>query len=52
MEEAIQIRDKVGGSVTVITVGDDDSEEILRREMAMGADQGILISNEASYNFV
>jgi len=47
VEEAIQIRDKVGGSVTVITVGDDDSEEILRREMAMGADQGILISNEA-----
>ncbi|MBN1847022.1 MAG: electron transfer flavoprotein subunit beta/FixA family protein [Deltaproteobacteria bacterium] len=47
VEEAIQIRDKVGGSVTVITVGDEESEEILRREMAMGADNGILLSDEA-----
>ena len=46
VEEAIQIRDRVGGSVTVITVGDDESEEILRREMAMGADRGILLSDD------
>jgi electron transfer flavoprotein beta subunit len=26
VEEAIQIRDNVGGSVTVITVGDDESK--------------------------
>ncbi len=43
VEEAIQIRDNVGGSVTVITVGDDESEEVLRREMAMGADNGLLL---------
>ena len=47
VEEAIQIRDKVGGNVTVVTVGDDEAEEVLRREMAMGADQGILLSDEA-----
>ncbi|MEA3435605.1 MAG: electron transfer flavoprotein subunit beta/FixA family protein [Thermodesulfobacteriota bacterium] len=47
VEEAIQIRDKVGGSVTVITVGDEESEEVLRREMAMGADKGILLSDDA-----
>ena len=47
VEEAIQIRDKVGGSVTVITVGDDESEEVLRREMAMGADNGLLLCDEA-----
>ncbi len=46
-EEAIQIRDNVGGSVTVVTVGDDESEEILRRQMAMGADNGILLSDDA-----
>ena len=46
-EEAIQIRDNVGGSVTVITVGDDESEEVLRRQMAMGADNGILLSDDA-----
>lgn len=48
VEEAIQIRDRVGsGSVTVVTVGNADSEEILRREMAMGADKGILLSDDA-----
>ena len=47
VEEALQIRDKVGGSVTVIGVGDEESEEVLRREMAMGADSGILLSDDA-----
>jgi electron transfer flavoprotein beta subunit len=47
VEEAIQIRDNVGGSVTVVTVGDEESEEVLRREMAMGADNGILLSDDA-----
>ena len=46
VEEAIQIVDKVGGNVTVITVGDDESEEVLRREMAMGANSGILLSDD------
>ena len=36
VEEAIQIRDKAGGSVTVVTVGDEEAEEVLRREMALG----------------
>ena len=47
VEEALQIREDAGGSVTVITVGDDDSEEVLRREMAMGADNGMLLSDDA-----
>jgi electron transfer flavoprotein beta subunit len=47
VEEAIQIVDRVGGSVTVVTVGDEDDEEILRREMAMGAKKAALISDDA-----
>ena len=47
VEEAIQIVDKVGGNVTVVTVGDDESEEVLRREMAMGANNGVLLSDDA-----
>ncbi|MBL0716309.1 MAG: electron transfer flavoprotein subunit beta/FixA family protein [Desulfosarcina sp.] len=47
VEEAIQIRDKVGGSVTVACVGNEESEEVVRREMAMGADKGILLSDDA-----
>lgn len=46
VEEAIQIRDKVGGSVTVVSVGDEEAEEVVRREMAMGADKGILLSDD------
>jgi electron transfer flavoprotein beta subunit len=45
VEEAIQIRDKIGGSVTVLSVGGEEAEEVLRREMAMGADRGILIND-------
>ncbi len=47
VEEALQIVDRVGGNVTVVTVGGEDDEEILRREMAMGANHGVLISDEA-----
>ncbi len=47
VEEAIQIVDKVGGSVTVVSLGDEDSEEVVRREMAMGANNGILVSDDA-----
>ena len=47
VEEAIQIVDKVGGSVTVVSVGDEDAEEVVRREMAMGANNGILLSDDA-----
>ena len=47
VEEAIQIRDNVGGSVTVVSVGDEESEEVVRREMDMGADNGLLLSDEA-----
>ena len=47
VEEAIQIVDKVGGSVTVVSVGDEETEEVVRREMAMGANNGILLSDDA-----
>ena len=47
VEEAIQIVDNVGGSVTVVTVGDEESDEVLRREMAMGAEKGLLATDDA-----
>ena len=47
VEEALQMVAKVGGNVTVVTVGGDDDEEILRREMAMGANHGVLITDDA-----
>lgn len=47
VEEALQIVSRVGGTVTVVTVGTEDDDETLRREMAMGANHGVLISDEA-----
>jgi electron transfer flavoprotein beta subunit len=47
VEEALQIAGRAGGEVTVVTVGGDEDEEILRREMAMGANHGVLLSDEA-----
>jgi len=47
VEEALRIVERTGGNVTVVTVGGDEDEEILRREMAMGAQHGVLLSDEA-----
>jgi electron transfer flavoprotein beta subunit len=47
VEEALQIRDRVGGNITVVTVGAEDDEEILRRQLAMGANQAVLLYDEA-----
>jgi len=47
VEEAIQIVDNVGGAVTIVSLGDEESEEVVRREMAMGANNGILVSDDA-----
>jgi electron transfer flavoprotein beta subunit len=47
VEEALQITRKAGGKVTVVTIGGEDDEEILRREMAMGANLAALISDDA-----
>jgi electron transfer flavoprotein beta subunit len=47
VEEALQIVGRTGGSVTVVTVGGEEDEEVLRREMAMGATRGVLISDDS-----
>ncbi|MBW2063442.1 MAG: electron transfer flavoprotein subunit beta/FixA family protein [Deltaproteobacteria bacterium] len=43
VEEAIRIKERTGGSVTAITVGPEDDEEVLRRCLAMGADRALRI---------
>lgn len=47
VEEALQIVDRAGGSVTVAAVGDEESDEVLRRAMAMGAENAMLLSCDA-----
>ncbi|MBC8525953.1 MAG: electron transfer flavoprotein subunit beta/FixA family protein [Candidatus Cloacimonetes bacterium] len=46
LEEAVLQKEKFGGSITVITVGDEDSEETLRIALAKGADEAIRIKAE------
>lgn len=43
VEEALKIKEAIGATVTVITVGDDQSIAQLRRAIAMGADGGVHI---------
>ena len=46
IEEAIQVRDAEGGKVTVVTIGGEDAEKLLRTALAMGADEAVLINTE------
>ncbi|MCF8083648.1 MAG: electron transfer flavoprotein subunit beta/FixA family protein [Deltaproteobacteria bacterium] len=43
VEEAVILKEQLGGSVTAITVGSEADEEVLRRALAMGADQALRI---------
>lgn len=47
IEAALQLRDQVGGSVSVLTMGPPASAETLRDGLAMGADDAYLLSSRA-----
>ncbi len=47
IEEAIRIKEKVGGVVKVITMGPPQADAALRTAISMGADEGILVSDRA-----
>jgi electron transfer flavoprotein beta subunit len=47
VEEALRLVERAGGEVSVVTVGSEDDEEVLRREMAMGARHAALLCDEA-----
>ncbi|MFI5405676.1 MAG: electron transfer flavoprotein subunit beta/FixA family protein, partial [Nitrososphaerales archaeon] len=47
VEEALKAKEKFGaGEVVVITLGNENSKETLRKALAMGADSGILLKDE------
>ena len=47
IEAALQVREKLGGKVTVITMGPPQADAALREAVSMGADEAILISDRA-----
>jgi electron transfer flavoprotein beta subunit len=48
VEEALRIKEKFGGEVTVIGLGPKRVTESIRTALAMGADKGVLISDPAA----
>ena len=47
VEEALQIKEKFGGEITVVGLGPKRVTESIRTALAMGADKGVLISDPA-----
>jgi len=47
IEEALQLRDREGGEVTVLTVGPDSATDAIRKALSMGADKAVHVSDEA-----
>jgi len=47
VEEAVRLREKYGGRVIAITMGPIDSQEVLREALAMGADEAVLLCDDA-----
>jgi len=47
VEEALRIKEKFGGEVIVVSLGPKRVTEAIRTALAMGADKGILITDDA-----
>ena len=47
LEEAIRLKEKVGGKVTIVSMGPPQAKEALKKAMTFGADRGILLSDRA-----
>lgn len=47
IEEALLIKERLGGTVTAITMGPEGSDAVLRRCLAKGADTAIWLNDEA-----
>jgi electron transfer flavoprotein beta subunit len=45
IEEALRLRDKYGGEVTVLTMGPPSAEDSLRRALTFGADRAVLLTD-------
>jgi len=46
VEEALRLREAKGGKVTVVALGPDEAATTLRKALAMGADEAVLIKDD------
>ncbi len=47
LEEAVRLKEKIGGEVIALTMGPPQAEEMLRQAISCGADQAYLVSDRA-----
>jgi electron transfer flavoprotein beta subunit len=47
VEEALKLKEKLGGETIVLSVGKESAKEVIRKAYAMGIEKGILIKSEA-----
>lgn len=47
IEEALRLKEKLGGKVTALSMGPPQAESALREAISMGVDKGILVSDRA-----
>ncbi|MDD2569409.1 MAG: electron transfer flavoprotein subunit beta/FixA family protein, partial [Clostridia bacterium] len=47
LEEAMRMKEKIGGKVTIISMGPMQAKEALKKAMSFGADRAILLSDRA-----
>lgn len=47
VEAALKVKEARGGKVTVLTLGAKYTEEVMRKALAMGADEGMILSDAA-----
>ena len=47
IEAGLQLREKAGGKVTVVTMGPPQAEQALREAVSMGADEAVLLTDRA-----
>jgi electron transfer flavoprotein beta subunit len=52
VEAAIQLKEKFGGEIVVVSIGSEDSQQNIRTALAMGADRGILVNHENKGDFI
>ena len=45
LEEALRLRDRLGGEVTVLTMGPPSAEDSLRKALTFGADRAVLLTD-------
>ena len=51
LTKAVKIKENLGGTITVVTVGDKTSEPVIRKALAIGADKAVRINTNAKDSF-